>query len=325
MPADRDDRVLKQTHVLGGFIVPFLLVAFVLLYFFPGTTKDYFAWEIHPDMTPMIMGAGYIAGAYFFARVVMEKQFHRIHVGFLPVTSFTIFMAIASLLAPRQASSPRTSPSGSGWASTSRRRSSCRWPGSCNRRTDPGTPEPGETRLPSGVRDALLGAGAVQTAVALFLLISPSTMIDVWPWTLTPLTAQTLGGWFALPGITAIMMGLDGRPSAIHITLQSQAIGLALILLAAARDWGSFDTSNELSYVFVAGLGGLLAGLLALELYMRRAEAPAAPPRRRRLRRPVRRASSRHGRMRTARDTTALCVAAYTGSAANRPHDARKL
>jgi hypothetical protein len=276
MSGDRDDRVLKQTHVLGGFIVPFLLVAFVLLYFFPGTTKDYFAWEIHPDMTPMIMGAGYIAGAYFFARVVMEKQFHRIQVGFLPVTSFTIFMAIASfshldkfitenvafwIWIGLYVTTPILVPLA--WI--------------VNRRTDPGTPEPGETRLPSGVRGALLAAGAAQTAVALFLLISPSTMVDVWPWTLTPLTAQTLGGWFALPGITAIMMGLDGRPSAIHITLQSQVIGLALILLAAARDWGSFDTSNELSYVFVVGLGGLLAGLLALELYMRRLEASAPP------------------------------------------------
>ena len=269
MSDDRDDRVLRQTRVLGAFIVPFLLVAFVLLYLWPGRTKDYFAWEIHPDMTPMIMGAGYIAGAYFFARVATEKQFHRIHVGFLPVTSFTIFMAIASfanldrfitehvafwIWMALYVATPILVPLA--WI--------------VNRRTDPGTPEPGETRLASAVRGALLGAGAVQTAVALFLLVSPATMIDVWPWTLTPLTAQTLGGWFALPGITAIMMALDGRPSAIHITLQSQVIGLALILLAAARDWDSFDTSNALSYVFVVGLGGLLAGLLALELYMRR-------------------------------------------------------
>ena len=39
MATERDDRVLKQTHVLGAFIVPFLLVAFVLLYFFPGSTR----------------------------------------------------------------------------------------------------------------------------------------------------------------------------------------------------------------------------------------------------------------------------------------------
>jgi hypothetical protein len=226
-------------------------------------------------MTPLLMGAGYIAGSYFFARVVMERRFHRVHVGFLPITAFTIFMAIASfshldrfdhghiafwIWMGLYVTTPILVPLA--WLA--------------NRRTDPGTPEPGEARLASSVRGPLIAVGAGQTLVALFLLLSPSTMIDIWPWTLTPLTAQVLGGWFALPGITAIMMGLDGRPSAIHITLQSQAIGLALILVAAARDWGSFDTSNGLAYVFVVGLGGLLLGLLALELHIRRA-APAEP------------------------------------------------
>jgi hypothetical protein len=275
MPQRRDDRVLKATRVLGGFIVPFLLVAFVALYFFPSSTKDYFAWEIHPDMTPMIMGAGYIAGAYFFARVVMEQRFHRVHVGFLPVTAFTIFMVVASLShLDRFLQDHVAFWIWMGLYVTTPILVPLAW--FVNRRTDPATPEPGESRLPSRVRGALIGAAVVQILVALFLLLSPSTMIDVWPWTLTPLTAQTLGGWFALPGITALMMGLDGRPSAIHITLHSQIIGLALILLAAARDWGSFDTSNELSYVFVIGLGGLLAGLLALELRMRRLDAPPA-------------------------------------------------
>ena len=269
-PTVRDDRVFKQTHALGAFIVPFLVVAFVALYFFPGDTKDYFAWEIHPDMTPMIMGAGYIAGAYFFARVFIEKRFHRIHVGFLPVTSFTVFMAIASFShLDRFITENAAFWIWMGLYVTTPILVPLAW--LANRRTDPGTPEEGESRLSSPVRGALLAVGAIQTLVALFLLMSPSTMIDVWPWALTPLTAQTLGGWFALPGVTAIMMGLDGRPSAIHITLHSQVIGLALILVAAARDWGSFDTSNELTYVFVAGLGGLLIGLLALEAHMRRA------------------------------------------------------
>lgn len=272
MTPERDDRVLRQTHVLGAFIVPFLLVAFVLLYFFPGDTRHYFAWEIHPDITPMIMGAGYVAGAYFFTRVAIEKRFHRIHAGFLPVTSFTIFMAIASfshldrfitenvafwIWIGLYVTTPVLVPLA--WL--------------VNRRTDPGAPEAGESRLAPLIRGVLLGAGATQALVALFLLISPSTMIDIWPWTLTPLTAQTLGGWFALPGITAIMMALDGRPSAIHITLQSQVIGLTLILLATARDWDSFDKANELTYVFVGGLGSLLLGLIALEAVMRRRTA----------------------------------------------------
>jgi len=275
---DRDDRVLSHTHVLGAVIVPFLLVAFALLYFFPGDTKSYFAWEIHPDITPMIMGAGYIAGAYFFMRVVMETRFHRVHVGFLPVTAFTIFMAAGTFLhldrflqdhvafwiwVGLYVTTPILVPLA--WL--------------CNRRTDPGTPEAGESRLSSRARGVLLGVGALQMLVAFVLLLSPSTMIDVWPWMLTPLTAQTLGGWFALPGITAIMMGLDGRPSAIRITLQSQAIGLALILVAVARDWSSIDSSNALSYVFVAGLAALLAGLLTLDLHMRRIGSVPPPAR----------------------------------------------
>ncbi|HET6551486.1 MAG TPA: hypothetical protein VFG79_23665, partial [Solirubrobacter sp.] len=130
------------------------------------------------------------------------------------------------------------------------------------------TPEPGEPPLPRAVRILLLAAGTAQSIVALVLLLSPSTMIDHWPWLLTPLTAQTLGGWFALPGVTALMMGLDGRWSAIRITLESQLIGLALILLGTARAWEDVDTSNALATVFVAGITALFGALLALEGYM---------------------------------------------------------
>jgi hypothetical protein len=137
-----------------------------------------------------------------------------------------------------------------------------------NRATDPRTPEPGETPLPGFVRPLLLAVGAAQSAVALVLLLMPSTMIEAWPWQLTPLTAQTLGGWFALPGVTALMMGLDGRWTAIRITLESQLIGLALILLATMRAWEDVDTANSLAYVFVVGIAGLFVLLLALEWYM---------------------------------------------------------
>src|SRR5688572_32277168 len=93
-------------------------------------------------------------------------------------------------------------------------------------------------------------------------------MIDIWPWTLTQLAAATLGAWFALPGVTALMMGLDGRWSAIRITLESQLIGLALILLGTARAWEDVDRSTPLAYVFAAGIAGLFVALLALECWM---------------------------------------------------------
>jgi hypothetical protein len=268
---DRDDRVPASTRLLGAVIVPFLVVAFGLLYWFPDDTRHWFAWDVQPTITPLIMGAGYIAGAYFFVRVARATQWHRVHVGFLPVTAFTLFMAIGTFAHLDRFMTHHvafwiwvglyvTTPVLVPWAW---------WR---NRARDPG---PAEPPLPRGVRPALIGAGAVQSIVALVLLLSPSTMIAHWPWLLTPLTAQTLGGWFALPGVTALMMGLDGRWSAIRITLESQLIGLALILVATARAWEDVDTGNPLAFVFVAGIAVLFAALLAFELVMVRRERAA--------------------------------------------------
>ena len=265
----RDDRVFPETRLLGAAIVPFLVVAFALLYFFPDDTRHWFAWDVQPTITPLVMGAGYIAGAYFFVRVARETRWHRIHVGFLPVTAFTLFMAIGTfnhldrfatehvafwIWVALYVVTPVLVPLA--W-----------WR---NRATDPGTGEPGEPPLPALARPLLLMAGGLQSAIALVLLLMPSTMIEQWPWQLTPLTAQTLGGWFALPGVTALMMGLDGRWTAIRITLESQLIGLALILLGTIRAWDDVDTANAIAYAFVAGIAVLFVALLALEAYMLR-------------------------------------------------------
>ena len=267
MTAARDDRVFTATKVLGAVIVPFLVVAFAALYVFPDDTRHWFAWDVQPTITPLIMGAGYIAGAYFFVRVALATRWHRIHIGFLPVTAFTLFMAIGTFNhLDRFATEHVAFWIWVGLYVTTPILVPLTW--WRNRATDPGTPEPGEPPLPSFARTALLAVGALQSAIALVLLVSPSTMIEHWPWPLTPLTAQTLGGWFALPGVTALMMGLDGRWSAIRITLESQLIGLALILLATARAWEDIDTANTLAAVFVAGIAALFAGLLALEIVM---------------------------------------------------------
>jgi hypothetical protein len=266
-PRTRDDRVLPETRLLGAVIVPFLVVAFALLYLFPDDTRHWFAWDVQPTITPLMMGAGYIAGAYFFVRVARETRWHRVHVGFLPVTAFTLFMAIGTFNhLDRFATAHVAFWIWVGLYVTTPVLVPLAW--WRNRATDPRTPEPGEPPLPGFVRPLLLTAGAVQLAVALVLLLMPSTMIEHWPWQLTPLTAQTLGGWFALPGVTALMMGLDGRWTAIRITLESQLIGLALILLGTVRAWDDVDTSNEVAYVFVAGIAGLFVSLSALEWLM---------------------------------------------------------
>jgi hypothetical protein len=57
-----DGRVLLATRIIAGLILPFLLAGFVLLYVFPGDTKELFAWTITPTMTSMFLASAYLGG-----------------------------------------------------------------------------------------------------------------------------------------------------------------------------------------------------------------------------------------------------------------------
>ena len=94
------DRVLPATKVLSAVIVPFLVAAFVLLYFWPAPddTARLFAWRIVPGFTAMVLGSVYLGGSYFFVRAIWANQWHRIAGGFLPIGSFATLMGVATLL-----------------------------------------------------------------------------------------------------------------------------------------------------------------------------------------------------------------------------------
>ena len=88
----RDDRILPFTRVVAAAVIVVLVFAFIVLFLLPGQTDRRFAWTIHPSMTAMLMGAGYGSAIYFFVRVLTERQWHRVGLGFLPITVFTWMM-----------------------------------------------------------------------------------------------------------------------------------------------------------------------------------------------------------------------------------------
>ena len=75
---ERDDRVLAYTRGLSLFIVPFLLVAFVILYVFPDHTGRLWAWTIPVTMTSMVLASAYLGGAYFFLHVARTRHWHEV-------------------------------------------------------------------------------------------------------------------------------------------------------------------------------------------------------------------------------------------------------
>ncbi len=282
MPAGivRDDRVFPEIRAIAAFIVAVLVVAFVILYFLPSQTGDFFAWPIKPNMTPMLMGAGYISGAWFFVRAIFAPRWHWFGNGFLAISTFVWFMGLATFLHLDKFTTGHISFYA--WLIlyvVTPFLIPFLW--YRNRVTDPGTPDPGDVVVPTPVRqlDGVVGAGMLAIAVGLFLLpFFGADALKLWPWTVTPLTMQVIGGWFALPGVVGLVLSRDSRWSSWRIMLESQVIALLLILVAAVINWNLFNTGNVLTWVFVGGLSLLLISVAALYFIMesRRRAALAA-------------------------------------------------
>lgn len=263
----RDDRILPVTRWAARFIIPFLAAAFLVLYGVPDRTTEFFAWTIRPEMTAIIMGAGYGAGVYFFYRVATGSRWHAVAPVFLGIAAFTWAMAIATVLH---------------WAAYNHgHHTFVLWvflyavtplliPGLwlLNRRTDPDEFGPRDVPLPGSIRlgGAILGFGITVTAIVLF--IAPELMIATWPWIVYPLTGRVLAGWFALLGVVNVAAAFDRRWSAIRILVQSQLLGFGLVLAGAVRVWDNFDPSNPLTWGVVGGMGLYFIALLGLYWHM---------------------------------------------------------
>jgi hypothetical protein len=280
---ERDDGVLPFTRMAAAVVFLILILAWVVLFLYPGETDRRFAWTIDSRMTAMVMGAGYGSALYFFAAVLTQRRWHRVALGFLPTTVFTWMMLGATLLhwdTFRHGSSPfrlwfwvyLVTPvlvPAAWWV---------------NRRRDPGTLEERDATFPRWIRGAMVASGVGILAVATWLYVWPQSAIDAWPWVLTPLTARAVAAFVALPGVAWLAIAVDGRWSAARVMLTTVAIGLVLLLIAVARAWDEFDHTNALSFVYVAGLAATLAVIALLSVWMsahvrRGKEVPSGAPR----------------------------------------------
>ncbi|MBK9122140.1 MAG: hypothetical protein IPM16_03320 [Chloroflexi bacterium] len=257
------DRVLPVTRVLAIIIIPFLFVAWLVLYLFPDSSGEHFAWPVRPHMTAMMLGAAYLGGVYYFARVARASQWHTVALGLPAVTSFATYLGIATVLhwdrftpghiafilwAILYLGLPPILVGVWYWNRTVARA---------------GAPVP-KPDLSNSVRFAFGSIGVVLSVVSIVLMLSPATLIPSWPWTLTPLTARVMSALFVLPGVVGIGIARDGRWSSARILLQAQVGSLVLIVIAAILSNSDFDWSSVGAWLMVGSFVGLTAMLTIL-------------------------------------------------------------
>lgn len=272
----RDDGVRAELRWIGVVILIVLLTASVLLYVLPAETGKAtdslleparFAWPVRPEMTAMFMGSCYGAGAYFFQRVSFGGSWHAVAAYFPGISVFAWLMGISTFLH---------------WDKFNHAHVAFfAWlllyvvtPFLVpllyvrNRGADPGALAAGDATVPVRIR-LLVGAGGVALlAIAAVMYVAPSVAIDVWPWKLTPLTSRVIAAFASATATAAVLLSRDPRWSAWKVFVRSAVLAAALLAVAAVRAWGEFDAGNPLSYAFVAGMGSLVAGGIALDRIM---------------------------------------------------------
>ena len=257
----RSNLVYPVTRWVAGLVIPFLVVAFIILYFLPSHTAKLFAWEIKPPMTAMMLGSAYAGGIYYFTGVILSRQWHRIKVGLIPVTIFASILNVATIL-HWDKFNHGTLPFFA-WVSlyfTTPFIVFGLW--LWNRRQDTNQPDKSDAIVHPLIRLVIGFIGATTLAIAIFLFLNPKLMIQLWPWTLTPLTSRVMAAMFSLPGMVGLGMAMDSRWSSAQIILQSQGFSILLILVAVFRSRVDFNWSTPGSWLFTIGLGAMLAGII---------------------------------------------------------------
>ncbi len=252
-PKPPEDRVLFPTRVVAAGIVPFLFLAFFVLYPWPGDTGRLFAWELKPSMSAMVLGSVYIGGGYFFLRAVRAPRWHTVAGGFPPVAAFAGLMGITTILHWSRFSHGHLAF----WL----------WVGLYfttpfvvlavffRNQREYRTANGDELMLAPAAANAIAAAGSGSVLMSAFLYLFPYRAISIWPWHLTPLSARMLGAIFVL-GAAGIGTVRERRWSAARILFQVEAIMLILIVIAGVRAHREFDSSNALTWLFAAGFGG---------------------------------------------------------------------
>lgn len=264
------DRIYPYFQAVSVVITIVLLAASRILYFFPDETDTMFAWKITSHMTSYLIAAGYFGGAYFFANVALfghRLKWHEVRLAIMPVTAFTITMAIITIvhwdrfnndIFPGQLwdflyfTLPFVLPAI--WFHH-------QWQMRGSEKVTRSEDELVAKRL----RQLYFVVGVFLFVYGCILFVFPSTIIPTWPWPVTTVTTMAIGGWLILPGVAGITLPLDPRPGAWRLLLQAQIISVALILI------GMFLARDELesklyTYVFAASLV-FIVGMLGVILF----------------------------------------------------------
>ncbi|HLO33959.1 MAG TPA: hypothetical protein VK249_32730 [Anaerolineales bacterium] len=257
----RDDRLILLTRATLWPLAVLSAIFGPMLFFFPSRTDILWSWQIRPDMSAVVVGAGYVFGAFSITTLLLKNQWHALNIAIWGTWLFSIAMLLATLIHLDRffvgtlrfyiwfivyLALPFALPV-SWWL---------------NRRTS--TPrQPEDLIFGSSIRYIGLVGGLLFLGFGLFMFMNPPGAATIWPWQLTSLMSRVLGGWVMFIGAGAAVIYFEPRYSAYRALLPSLIVWDIALLVGSLLHLDNFDFTRTSSwvwflYLILATLGTLV-------------------------------------------------------------------
>lgn len=230
-------------------------------YLLSAQTDRFFAWTIKLPLTAAFLGAFYLTALGMAALSARQRQWSLARVGVPGVAAFLWLTLLASLLHAGlfHFTSGPTTARFAAWV----------WlaiylldPPALTilwflQTRVPGTDRPRSRVLPAWYKGLLVVVGAVSVAVGVCLFVAPTTAVHLWPWPLTPLTAQAIASWLVGYGIVLLTMIAENGWERVRPALVPSVVLFAL-LIALIRYPDPVTWSSASAWIFLVMLAGAL-------------------------------------------------------------------
>lgn len=242
-------------------------------YLLSAQTDRYFAWTIALPLTAAFLGGFYLTALGMAVISARQREWSRARVGIPGVAAFLWLTLLATLLHLdlfHLHTGPATARAAAwAWlaiyildpiALTTLWILQTRIPGPDRPRTDV---------LPTWYRGLIGVEGGVAVVVGVCLFVAPSTAVHLWPWPLTPLTAQAVAAWLVGYGGVLLTMIYENDWERVRPALAPSVVLFVLQVVALIRypdvvNWSAASASIFLLMLcgasVLGGVGLLVAG-----------------------------------------------------------------
>jgi len=258
-----DDRIRPGTRALLGAFAALTALATHQLLVLGGHTDRFWPWTISSGATLGFLAAAYGAGFLLSVLSLRQRSWTHVRVAVATVTVFAFLTLLATIIHGHRLhlADPDLAARGAAWFWLAVYVAVPLIGVAVIGRQEQGRPRRDVVRrpLPAGLRLALAGQGLVLLVAGAILFLGGASWhhgmstIGIWPWQVTPLSAQVLGAWLVAFGVGAGLVLAERDLSRLRVPAIAYTAFGAFQLVSLAVN-GAQMTAARWGYGFVSAV-----------------------------------------------------------------------